>query len=230
MFHDSNNGSPDDFCDHPVRFDAEFERQLGLCLSRKPNKAAEWIFAKGELQLRVAEALISGEHDPALASRHPLTKVEQTRKRKQIEMAGRYLAVLAEFQQRTGAHPDVARLFGMIVPMAFATGMACHEVSQRNQELLGSQAYLEAWKSARAKTARRSASMRASWKEKLTPTLQLFLKKYRGTRTYTAMARRFLAENPAIDRKERPIRELIQSILVKESDTTLESRSSTNGC
>ncbi|OGN42158.1 MAG: hypothetical protein A2623_11835 [Caulobacterales bacterium RIFCSPHIGHO2_01_FULL_70_19] len=230
MFQGTNNRSPDDFCDDPVRFDAEFERQLSLCLSRKPNRAAEWIFAKGELQLRVAEVLISGEHDPALAPRHPLTKAEQTRKRKQIEIAGRYLAMLAEFQQRTGAHPDVARLFGMIVPMAFVTGMACHEISQRHQELLGSHAYLEAWKAARAKTARRSASMRASWKEKLTPTLQLFLKKYRGTDTYTAMARRFLTENPAIDRKERAIRELIRSVLVKESDTTLDSRSSTNGC
>lgn len=230
MFQGANNPSPDDFRDGPVRFDAEFERQLSLCLSRKPNRAAEWIFAKGELQLRVAEVLMSGEHDPALAPRHPLTKAEQTRKRKQIEIAGRYLAMLAEFQQRTAAHPDVARLFGMIVPMAFATGMACHEVSPRNQELLGGQAYLEAWKSARAKTARRSASMRASWKKTLTPTLRVFLKKYRGTKTYTAMARRFLAEHPAIKREERPIRELIKSVLVKESDTTLDSRSSTNGC
>lgn len=230
MFPGPNSRSPDDFCVDPVRFDAEFETQLSLCLSRKPNRATEWIFVKGELQLRVAEVLISGEHDPALAPRHPLTKAEQTRKRKQIELAGRYLAVLAEFQQRTGAHPDLARLFGMIVPMAFATGMACHEVSQRNQELLGSQAYLEAWKSARAKTARRSASLRASWKEQLVPTLRVFLKNYRGTRTYTAMARRFLADNPAIKREERPIRELIRSVLVKESDTTLESRSSMNGC
>lgn len=230
MFPGANNRSPDDFCVDPIAFDAEFERQLGLCLSRKPNRAAEWIFAKGELQLRVAEVLISGEHDPALAPRHSLTKAEQTRKRKQIEIAGRYLAVLTEFQQRTGAHPDLARLFGMIVPMAFATGMACHEVSQRNQELLGGQAYLEEWKSARAKTARCSASIRASWKKQLMPTLQLFLKNYRGTHTYTAMARRFLAENPAIDRKEKPIRELIRSVLVKKSDTTLDSRSSTNGC
>lgn len=230
MFQGNANPSPDDFLTDPVRFEAEFERQLRLCLTRKPNRATEWIRAKCELQLQVAEAWASGNYDPALGPRYPLSTAEQARKREQMEMARCYLAVLAEFQERTSAHPGLARLFGMIVPLAFATGMACHEVSQRNQELLGGQAYLEEWKAARAATARHSASIRASWKEKLTPALQVFLAEYRGTRTYAAMARRFLAKNPAVERGERPIAELIKSVLVKESDTTLESRSSMNGC